>query len=584
MVKKNLLGVVALGAALLGGMMVSPVNAAEVAIDDEATLKSCLATTDSTCKMATDVELTNGIDIAKDVKVVLDLNGYTVSYNPTDPTASYAINNSGNLTIMDGSAGGSGKIIYNAANPDTETMPGYVSDTIRNYGDLVINSGTIENTTEGGTATYAVDSLTSTASLTINGGKIVAIKPAIRLFLNSENTKDTAFDLTINGGEITGSRGIFIQLPNGASAKTKYANININGGTITRTNEDDLALYTYSFGEPYDGLDINITGGTFNGDVAVHGGSSNGGTGFEKVRVSGGIFNTDGVYTYGSGEHNIALSGGKYAIAPEDEYIAAGYKVIEEGNKYTITLNAPVVNDAVNDADENEETNESILEKAGADLIGEIVEDLGTADEIKDGDVVELSDGTKLEITNAENLKTALANGGEIKLELTAGAVGIQEKEVTDLIQANLPEGAKEFAEMGIDVKMTAGGEFVGKLTEFSESLQLALEVTDFEEVEEGYTREWGVIRIHFNTETGEYEATAIPAAYNAETKSVEFESDKLSVYVPYYVDTLVPGAPKTGVFGSEATSAAQDIAAAVLFAATMTAVVLLGVAAKAKR
>ncbi len=615
MVKKSLLGIVALSAALLGGMMVVPTYATTAEVGNEADLKDCLAAS-KVCKMTGDINLTDGITVAGDAKSTLDLNGYTISYAPEIAGVSFALDNSGDLTIMDSSIDGNGKITFNAANPDTGAVPGYASNTIRNNGDLTVNSGTIENLTEGGSAAYAIDTnyydATYTPSITINGGKITSLKPAIRLFLHADDAKSAAYNLTVNGGEITGSYGIRVQLPNGAEGGIKYANVNIAGGTITATGGSYLAFYSYTSGESCDGINLNISGGVFNGYVGVGGGD---GTGAETVKISGGTFDST-VYSYDA-DHKISLTGGTYAGGIEDDsYIATGYKATEKDDKYTVVLNAPVVDDVMNGVGEKKDVNESILNQAGAGLVEEIVAGLGTDNEVQNGGIVELADGTKLEVSDADSLKTALGDGSEIKLELSANPIGT-DQETADLIKETLPEGAKKFAEMGIEVVLTAGDQSVGKLTEFAESLQLKLTVANPEELAEGYTRTWNVLRLHLNTKAGKYETTIIPAVYNSATKAIEFETDQLSVYVPYYVDTKIavtepttpadpekpeetpevpetpempeetpetpeiPESPKTGVFGGEATSAQQNMTTIVLFVAVISAVVLLGYAAK---
>ncbi len=587
MIKRGLLSVVALGAALLGGAMAVPTYAAEVTVEDEEALKTCLTTTDNVCVMAKDVELTKGIDIADDVKVTLDLNGYTVSYNPADKTTSYAISNSGNLTIMDGSAGGAGKITNNAANPDTATIPGYASNTIRNNGDLVINSGAVVNTTAAGGATYAVDTFyydkTYTPSLTINGGKLSSNSAAVRLMLYADNAKEAAFNLAINGGEIVGSRGIWIQLPGGTDAGTKYANVNINGGTITRTSTNDLALYSYSFGEAYSGVVINIAGGTFNGDVAVGGGSVNNGTGFETLNVTGGTFNGE-VYTYNSAGHNIAISDGEYEIAPEAEYIKAGYKVTDGKNDaghYGIILNLPSASDEVHDENTSENNaNEEALAGIGAGMMKEVVEKF---DELIDGGEHELEDGTKFTIASAEGLKEAIANGDALRLALMAMEFekeDLYDEEIEALESVLLPTGATKLEKFfGAFVELLVEERSLAIVSELPETLKLVFAGVEADApVADGYERVWGMIRIHDGV------AQVIPAEYNETTKELTAESDKYSLFVPYYVDTkkvIVPGAPNTGMFDGEKTSAKQDIVMAALFSSTIAIVVMLGVAMK---
>ena len=57
-------------------------------------------------ELLADIKLDNSIIIDADNEVVLDLAGYTISMEDNSGKACYMIKNSGNLTIMDSSEGG----------------------------------------------------------------------------------------------------------------------------------------------------------------------------------------------------------------------------------------------------------------------------------------------------------------------------------------------------------------------------------------------------------------------------------------------------------------------------------------------
>lgn len=285
-------------------------------------------------KLIDDIELTAMITIAADDIITLDLNGKTLSGVSSEAKASAVISNKGTLTIQDSSENKDGKITSQALQPDKVAIPGYANNTITNTGTLVVNSGTIENTTEKGGACYAIDSAWSTSpvSVTVNGGKVVcdnniAIRQAV--------WTNAGYNVEINGGEVIGVRAVWIHLP-GSKNELKTANLTVNGGTLTSSDETYyLAIYSYSFGDSYNGVNIEITGGTLNGYVAVGGGSANNGEGAETVTVTGGAMTE--VFSYNSVD-NISVTGGKFTYAPSD-YIAKGYiasAIDEEDYKFEV--------------------------------------------------------------------------------------------------------------------------------------------------------------------------------------------------------------------------------------------------------
>ncbi|MBR3870454.1 MAG: Ig-like domain-containing protein [Clostridia bacterium] len=277
--------------------------------------------------LLTDIELTERLTINAGQEIVLDLNGYTISGGYTEAASSAVITNKGKLTVKDSSDAQTGKITSAALNPDLAAIPSYANNTITNSGEFILESGTIECMTDAGAA-YAIDVAwhTNDASVTIKGGKVTAVRCAIRVVAWS-NAKDT---LNIEGGEITGgTRGIWIHLP-GSNDAVKDVDVNITGGTISA--ENGLAVYSYSFGDSYSGVDVAISGeAEFNGDVAFGGGSSYNGSGAEKVTVTGGTFN-GGIYTYNTKEHAIAVSGGTFTQAVEETYCADGFVPADNGD------------------------------------------------------------------------------------------------------------------------------------------------------------------------------------------------------------------------------------------------------------
>ena len=272
-----------------------------------------------TVTLSGDVVVNDGLTVPANTTVVLDLNGKTVSMAVAASTTSALITNNGTLTIKD-SVGG-GKLSYST----TTVSTGYSTSTINNNGVLTVVSGTIENTTtaSGTGAVYGIDTY---GTLTVNGGTISTSKgTAIRqAVFNYDNT------VTINGGTIDGAGG-------GLQTHVFNGNVDItteiNGGSFS----GDYAFYTY-FYNVVDGsnVDIDVNGGTFDGYVYLYNGNAGSSDYPLDVSISGGTFNDwVGVYTNdasGNDVYSPAISGGTFAVAPEDDNLADGVILSETGS------------------------------------------------------------------------------------------------------------------------------------------------------------------------------------------------------------------------------------------------------------
>lgn len=250
-------------------------------------------------KFELDTDLTlvdEPLTIKKDKEVEIDLNGKTIIGRSTNSSASKLITVNEGATLK---LTGNGTINFTAGNPDTNwggegqlPFPGYSSNTISNIGKLVIDGPTLINNTARGGASYVIDNYQG-SELIVKSGKIhqTGGDQALRIFANS-NTLTTT--LTIEGGEIIGRRALWIQLPQSDVTRAPKVNVNITGGTLrsydTGADGYNLAIYSYSYGESFKNVNVNITGGEFFGHVAFGGGAKNG---KETVNVTGGKFHND---------------------------------------------------------------------------------------------------------------------------------------------------------------------------------------------------------------------------------------------------------------------------------------------------
>ena len=171
-----------------------------------------------TVTLLADIALTEGIAVATDKKITLDLNGKTIT-GTDNATGSFGLfTNKGELTIT-----GNGTITLVAKNNrGWNAYSSVISNTVG--GKLIVESGTIEHL--GGTdMAYAIDNLTNgkgtRAETVINGGTIKSTYRAIRQFLNGTEAQNI---LTINGGIIEGAnKSIWMQDPSA----------NANSGILT---------------------------------------------------------------------------------------------------------------------------------------------------------------------------------------------------------------------------------------------------------------------------------------------------------------------------------------------------------------
>jgi hypothetical protein len=290
--------------------------------------------------LVSDLVLDSPLQVVQGKTVTLDLNGKTLFQTATSSAESHlmAVKSGGSLTIKNGT------LSFAATTPDTSwggegqpPYPGYANNTITNQGTLVIENATIENKTSKGGASYVIDNYAG-ANLIINEGTVLTQSGgdiAIRMF----NGGSGAINVTINGGTISGYRAVWIQLASNTASVAPIMNLTVNGGTLTSTEQTyNQAIYSYSYGNDMKNVLINVTGGTFNGDIALTGGSNK--TNLETLNISGGLFNGQwGFYSYGADEKTleaITVTGGTFMTDPS-YYLDSGYTAVQTDGKWTVT-------------------------------------------------------------------------------------------------------------------------------------------------------------------------------------------------------------------------------------------------------
>jgi len=413
--------------------------AEEVQVTTEEELRTALGN-GGDITLAADIEVKAGLVINSGKDVTLNLGGKTLSYKPDDKGTTALITNEGSLTIE-----GQGTITNKATNPDNDwsadnpndPYPVYANNTISNKGILVVESGTIENKSEG-SACYAIDGYAGSTT-TIKGGTITAVKTTVRVF-NWSSTKAT---LNVMGGEIYSGDGYGINLNMG---NTPNVELNISGGTIT-TDDTDYNLAVYGVlsnnGDPSaEDVVINVNNGTFNGAFALNGKLS---TTMDaaKVSISGGDF--ESVICYGTPVAGF-VSGGTFAEDPS-AYLAADYVVSEDANGNYVTAEATEVNVPSDGTDaEVNPVNGGIVK-----ITKEQVADLAGGMSL----VVKTANG--MEFTFSKDLLSGLlSNGGSYV------AIKIEEIAQTKLNDAQQKAIGSTAAKLVFTAEIYVDGEYVG--------------------------------------------------------------------------------------------------------------------------
>ena len=257
-------------------------------------------------------DTTENVTIAASKQITLDLNGYTL--NGGTGTAKAAILNEGTVTITDTNAGKTGTIKRDDQGIEGETSY-YV---IKNIGTMVIDQANVVNNSGYKKANSSGSMVGSSlicngdddpqASLTINGGTFN--QPNFLVVKNGTNGT-----LTVNGGTLTSNH----------SAVQNWNKAQILGGSLTGQIWTD-AWVEGAIGETVIGGDARFTGEIvvdITGEVPP------------TLRIEGGSLDvTSWRVTSAAAAANatVAVSGGTFTAAVPENYCAAGYAPVDNGN------------------------------------------------------------------------------------------------------------------------------------------------------------------------------------------------------------------------------------------------------------
>lgn len=238
---------------------------------------------------------TYGLIIPADKSLVLDLNGNTLAQT-VNCTASYSmIENHGSLTIIDSK--GEGKISFKDTGAGDPAF-GWGSYTIFNYGNLVVNSGTIEHTGEQNSPSNvvhmycAIQQNNANAVTTINGGTIsTPTYRSIRINSGSANFK---------GGVMDGQ--VWVQ------PFAEGIVLNIEGGSFEPNGGDGSSVFVTNDAKA---VDFAVTGGFFATKISCS----------VPANLAGAV--TGGTFT-------------ESAKANTPDKLYAGYYFVQDGENYVL--------------------------------------------------------------------------------------------------------------------------------------------------------------------------------------------------------------------------------------------------------
>ena len=417
--------------------------------------------------------------------------------------------------------------------------------------EFVMNGGTITTTgpdsigvAGNGTADPSKPNYGANAKFTLNAGMITSndvgvYAPQIdgeTVLGGGLTINATKCGVEIRAGELTVD-GATINVP----ASTEYV-FNPNGNGTTASGVA-IAVSQHTTKQA---ISATVKGGNFTAPVAF--GESNPQHNpeedIEKVElaIEGGVFSaTNGDPIVSSEDVTGFVTGGTYNKNLDEKYIADGYVAYagNDGAVYNVLPLMPAPSGEDYTGGEEEDANTVVLTKAAGEILGTLLDNYATLTDDTDNLIkLETESGTVFYVTPGD-AKAILENGLMISTEMYS--IEFDEDELYDeereALGKVLTEGMTVFGYIDYSIELGADGELYGDVTKVPEALTLAYDVSGAPAVPEGMTRVWKAVRLHFNPETGEYEATIIDATYDEETQTVAFESDEFSAFAIIYED-----------------------------------------------
>ena len=400
--------------------------------------------TSTTITLCKNLVLTSPLTIHNELTI--NLREYDLTYT-SDVMGESMIDNKGKLTFE-----GNGRVIYTytGANDSNYGKGNYL---INNSSDLTINGGSFKFVIpgyQGKKFSHALYVVNTAGNFTMNGGELVNdYNNAVRFWATSLNDVKT---LTVNNGYIKGLRAIWLQLPSNNASQAPKATININGGKLEGTAIDGtadsgniLAFYSYSYGQSFENVNINITGGEIVGDVALTGGNNK--QIIEKLNISGGTF--DGlygdVYSYGdnkSAAKAITITGGKFSSIDPMKYMDVEGEIVTLAGNIEVSTDESdtyMLFDGVGTLDLNNKTIKHTSARTGKN---QVMIDVRGKLTVKDGTITTQHIGDNMAWSNCTEIFYVGFNGTLNLIDATLENLGGSDMAYcVDLVNASEPDG-----------------------------------------------------------------------------------------------------------------------------------------------
>ncbi|MBR3135072.1 hypothetical protein IKG54_00700 [Candidatus Saccharibacteria bacterium] len=390
------------------------------------------------------------------------------------------------------------------------------------------------------------------------------------------NARQTGIEIRNGNLDVTGG---VINVPN----TTKYA-VNPNGNGYTTTGAA-IAIAQHTTKMP---ISVNISGGIFNASVPFSEANPQENPAEDIAKVSGTI--TGGAFTSSTDRAVVSedfakfISGGVYNIAPAEGFITDGYTAYLTGNNYRVLpiADSDAEDDTNPDGSEESAKNTEVLSDVASSALAGILANYDTLENTE----YTFENGLKVNIENAEALKSAIANGKKISIKLVKSDGDITDtlpaEEVAALYAAKA-EGSSVLGIYDYSIVLVADTDDVlARVTELADLVTLSFNVSSAPAVADGYERAYQVIQYHNGI------ASQIGSEYDASMQILKVSGNTFSSFLIAHTDTAaeaddvsedVAGLPNTGANGktgsiTTATSSSTMVAfsAIALFTGLFTA------------
>lgn len=552
----------------------------------------CLHSAESECVLSGDVEMNSLYQLDRDLTI--NLKGHNITSATTAKffeTRGHALTITGEGSISTTDTTNTGIVrVYGTGSVDAAertsvtigkdvTLNGPNPIVVYNTGVTAYNTtidiyGTLNGHNSGIWMIGTIADKTNYPTINIHDGAVVAADDPI---VDAEHRGGVAISAmgyarwNIDEATITGV---------GSGIGVKGGIVDIDGASVTATGDPSVLppeLYNNGINPSGAAIQVEKNAG-YPGDIELN-------------IVAGDFtseYNDAVIYEYGEADavKSIEVSGGTFNAEPAAEYIADGYVayVGNEGAVYNVLPLMPAPSGEDYTGGEEGNANTVVLTKAASEILATLLDKYATlTDDTDDYLTLETESGTKFYVSSGD-AKAILENGLMVSAKMYSSEFeedGLYDGE-REALNEVLVEGMTVYGYIDYSIELGTDGEYYGGVTETPEALTLTYDASDAPVVPEGATRVWKAVRLHFNPESGKYEATIIDAIYDEETRTVVFESDEFSAFAIVYEDiyeekeeaAVEVTSPETGTMTAAGASASVAAMAAAVAVGVLTSIV----------